>query len=79
MVTVRSFITCTSKDSGKVLRNWGSKAWMRSTVSITLAPGWRWMFTMMAGLSLAQAARRKFSGASTKVATSFRRKGLPFL
>ena len=41
MVTVRSFITCTSKDSGKVLRNWGSRAWMRSTVSITFAPGWR--------------------------------------
>ena len=79
MVTVRSFITCTSSDSGKFAFNWGSAAMRRCTVSITLAPGWRWMLMMMASRSLAQALRRTFSGASTKVATSLRRNGLPFL
>ena len=35
------------------------------------------MFKMMAGLSLAQAPKRLFSGASTMVATSRKRRGLP--
>ena len=39
MVVVRSVSTCTSIDAGSVLCNWGSKALMRSTVSMTLAPG----------------------------------------
>ncbi len=30
--------------------SFGSSFLMRATVSITLAPGWRWMSTMMAGL-----------------------------
>ena len=51
---------------------------MRSTTSITLAPGWRWIFTTMAGLALAQAARRLFSGPSTISATSVMRIGAPF-
>ena len=84
MVVVRSVSTCTSSDAGSVACNWGSKALMRSTVSITLAPGWRRMLRMTPDLepvsgAPAQAARRVFSASSTVCATSRRRMGLPFL
>ncbi len=84
IVTVRSVSTCTSSEAGSVSLSCGSRAWMRSTVSITLAPGWRLMLritparTPLSGVP-AQAARRVFSASSTVSATSDRRTGLPFL
>jgi hypothetical protein len=58
---------------------------MASTVAMTLAPGWRCTFRMMAGASpLAapftpvHAPRRSFSEPSMTRATSFRRTGAPF-
>jgi hypothetical protein len=48
-----------------------------STVAITLAPGWRCTFRMMAGFMLAQAPSLTFSALSTTCATSFRRTGAP--
>jgi hypothetical protein len=45
---------------------------------MTLAPGWRWMFRMMAARSLAQAASCTFSALLTTLATSLNRMGAPF-
>ena len=78
MVVVRSVSNCTLTEAGSAFCNCGSRALMRSTTSITLAPGWRWMLSTMAGLSLAQAARRLFSGPSMMLATSVMRIGAPF-
>ena len=77
MVTVRSVSTCSVTPGGMASRNAGNCCWMRSTVSITFAPGCRCMLTMMAGVLSAQAASRLFCGASTTSATSPKRKGLP--
>ncbi len=79
MVWVRSVSTVTSIPAGRLSVMLGSSALMRSTTSITLAPGWRWIFSSTAWFSLAQAARRSFSAPSTISATSFRRSGAPFL
>ncbi|MNN14716.1 hypothetical protein D3C81_1277930 [compost metagenome] len=78
MVVVRSVRSCTCTEAGSDACNCGSSVLMRSTTSITLAPGWRWMFSTMAGLLLAQAASRLFSGPSTMSATSVMRIGAPF-
>jgi hypothetical protein len=78
IVVVRSVSCCTCTEAGSDARNWGISVLMRSTTSITLAPGWRWMFSTMAGLALAHAARRLFSAASTMSATSVMRIGAPF-
>ncbi|MCY1540960.1 hypothetical protein D9M68_766290 [compost metagenome] len=79
MVCVRSDTTLTSRVAGKAARNCGSSAWIRLTTSMTLAPGWRWMLSRMAGLSPAQAACRTSSAPSTARATSDRRSGALFL
>ncbi len=52
---------------------------MLCTTLITLAPGWRWMLRMIAGVGLYQAASFVFSGAFSTVATSESRTGAPFL
>ena len=49
MVAVRSVSTVTFTDAGRVWVSCGRSAVMRSTTSITLAPGCRWMLTMTAG------------------------------
>ena len=77
MVAVRSVRIFMSIDAGSVACNCGIKAFTLSTTSITLAPGWRWMLTMMAGDSLAHAARRTFSASSTTSATSESPMGRP--
>ena len=77
MVTVRSVSSTTSTAAGIAAESCGSRRLMRSATSITLAPGWRWMLTMTAADSLAHAARRVFSAASTTSATSTRRTGAP--
>jgi hypothetical protein len=78
MVVVRSLSSVSSTEEGKAARNVGIRAWMRSTVSMTLAPGWRWMVSTTAARSLAQAASLVFSAASMVSATSLRRMGAPF-
>ena len=63
MVTVRSVSTSTSTAAGSDACSCGSSALMRSTTSMTLAPGWRWMFRMTAGVVFAQAASLRVLGA----------------
>ena len=75
--SVRSLSTVTSTAAGIDARSCGSRAWMRSTTSITLAPGWRWMLTRIAGTSPDHAASWLFSAPCSTVATSPRRSGAP--
>ncbi len=79
IVTVRSVSTATSTAAGSAAWSCGSCPLMRSTTSITFAPGWRWMLRTIAGTSFIQAASRTFSASSTTVATSERKTGAPFL
>jgi hypothetical protein len=69
MVTVRSVSTLTSTAAGREARSCGRRRSMRSTTAITLAPGWRWMFRITAGVPFIQAAWRTFSASSTTSAT----------
>ncbi len=78
MVVVRSVSGVMRMPAGMVASSDGSTAFTSSTTPITLAPGWRWMLRMIAGLVLAQAASWLFSGPSTTLATSPRRIGAPF-
>lgn len=78
IVRVRSEATCSSTPVGSIARKPGSRAWTRSTTSMTLAPGWRWMFNRMAGVRPNQAAWSRFSAARRTCATSPRRSGAPF-
>src|SRR6218665_1884081 len=55
MPRVRSDSNWTLSVAGRPACNSGSSCRMRSTVAITLAPGWRCTSRMMAGVSLAQA------------------------
>ena len=63
MVSVRSEMTLTLMADGIEACSTGSIALIRSTVSMTLAPGWRWIARMMARCLLYQPASRLFSGA----------------
>jgi len=56
----------------------GNRRLMRSTTSMTLAPGWRWTLTRTAGWSFIHAACFTFSASSSTVATSERTTGAPF-
>jgi hypothetical protein len=78
MVVVRSVRTDTSTPAGSVRFSCGRSAVMRSTTSMTLAPGWRWTLRITAGVSFIQAACRTFSASSVTVATSLSRTGAPF-
>ena len=77
MVSVRSVRTATSIEGGRVSRSCGSSAFMLSTTAMTLAPGWRWTFTITACVAFIQAAIRLFSWPSSTVATSDSRTGAP--
>ena len=70
MVTVRSVSTATCTADGSDACSWGKSRLMRSTTSITLAPGCRWMFRTTAGPVFTQAACRTFSASSITSATS---------
>src|SRR5713101_2852310 len=61
MVVVRSVKVVISMEDGSEALSWGSRRLMRSTTAMMLAPGWRWMFTMTAGLVFIQAANFTFS------------------
>ena len=77
MVTVRSLSTPTSTADGSVETMRGSKASMRLTTSMMLAPGWRWTLRMIAGVVFAQAPSLLFSAPLTTLATSESRTGSP--
>ena len=77
MVTVRSVRMETLIACGSEARSWGSNALTRSTTAMMLAPGWRWMFRMTAGVSFRHAACRVFSVSSITFATSERWTGAP--
>ena len=77
MLCVRSVRTETVIDAGRLAESCGSRARTRSATSITLAPGWRWMFSRMAGTSPDQAARKRSSAPFSTVATSPSRKAAP--
>ncbi len=79
MVTVRSVRTVTSIAAGSDACNCGSNALMPSTTEITLAPGCRWMFRMIAGVWFIQAPSLSFWAPSTTWPTSLSRTGAPFL
>ena len=57
----------------------GRSVRMRLTTPITLAPGWRWMFRMTAGVRFCSAPSWAFSTPCTTWATSARNTGAPFL
>ena len=78
MVVVRSVNTLTSTVPGSAACSCGRTFLMRSTVSMTFAPGWRWIFRMIAGVLLAQAASLAFSAPSITSAISRKRIGAPF-
>mgnify|MGYP003694171527 CR=1 FL=1 len=67
---VRSVSTSTSILAGSAALSCGSSAWIRSTTSMTLAPGWRWMLRMIAWSVFIQAASLVFSAPSMARATS---------
>ncbi len=77
MLWVRSVRTVSSAAAGRLAESCGSSACTRSTTSITLAPGWRWMLTSTAGSRSAQAASRRSSAAFSIRATSPSRSGAP--
>ena len=52
MVRVASITTERSIAGDIAARSWGRIAWMRSTVAMMLAPGWRLITSMIAGLPL---------------------------
>jgi hypothetical protein len=55
---------------GREALSCGSSFFTRSTTSMMLAPGWRWMFRITAGSRFFQAACRTSSTPSITVATS---------
>ncbi len=88
MPVVRSESTSILSAAGSPACSSGSCFLMASTVAITLAPGWRCTFMMIAGVSVgppgavavpAHAPSWLFSALSTTRATSTMRIGAPFL
>ena len=75
MVSVRSctVVSLTFFGSARSMR--GSSAFRRSTVSMTLAPGWRCTSMITAGVPWYQPPTRAFSRPSLTSATSLRRTG----
>ena len=77
MVWVRSVRMVTLTAGGSVDCNAGNSCLMRSTTSMTFAPGWRWTLIISASDSLPHAASLLFSAPSTTLATSAKRTGAP--
>ncbi len=74
---LRSIATFSSVAGGIEARSCGSRATSRSTVSITLAPGWRITWTITAAWLFDRPRLRMSSTESRMVATSVRRTGAP--
>ena len=79
MVTVRSVRMLRSIAAGSEACSCGNSALMPSTTEMTLAPGCRWIFRMMAGVSFIQAPSLSFWAPSMTSPTSLSRTGEPFL
>src|SRR6266850_6398079 len=77
MVSVRSEMMLTFTAGGIEAWSTGIIALIRPTVSMTLAPGWRWIAMMTARSWLYQPAIRSFSGALIARPTSRTRTGDP--
>ena len=77
-VTVRSVRTVMLIAGGIVALSLGNRPLMRSTTWMMLAPGWRWMLTITAGVLFIHAAFSEFSTPSTTLATFSRYMGAPF-
>ena len=77
MVPVRSVRTVTFTEAGRLAFNCGRSFSMRSTTPMMFAPGWRWIFTITAGVIFIHAACFVFSAPSTTLATSDMRTGAP--
>ena len=77
MVWVRSVSMVTLTAGGRVDCSAGNSRLMRSTTSMTLAPGCRWTLIISASDSLPHAASLLFSAPSTTFATSAKRTGAP--
>ncbi len=77
MLVVASCTTVSVAPTGIERCSLGSSLRMRSTVSITLAPGWRWMSRTMAGWPWYQPPTLLFSSPSTMSATSLSSTGAP--
>ena len=75
MVPVRSCTSVELDAGGSAASRRGSSALSRSTVSMTLAPGWRCTSMMTAGVPPSQPPTRAFSSPSDTLATSLRRTG----
>ena len=77
MVLVRSVMIETWTPAGRDSSSCGSSCFTRSTTPMTLAPGWRWMFMITAGVVSFSAPSWVFSDDCTTSATSARRIGAP--
>ena len=75
MVSVRSLVWMMRMLAGIEACSSGSSARMRSTTSMTFAPGWRCSTSSTAGLPSARPRLRMFSTPSLTVATSCSRTG----
>ena len=61
---MRSLSTSTSTAAGRSASICGSRLATRSTMAMTLAPGWRWTLRMIAGVLFAQARELGVLGAA---------------
>ncbi len=79
MLVVMSVMVVTLIETGRFASSCGKICWIRLTTVMVLAPGWRWMFRITAGVWFIHAAWRVFSTPLTTLATSFTRTGAPLL
>src|ERR1700760_591160 len=79
MVFVRSVSTVSLIAAGRVGWGFGRRSSVLLNTWMVLAPGWRWMLTITAGVSFIQAASLLFSIPSLTLATSVSMTGAPFL
>ncbi len=77
IVWVRSCTTASLTPAGVARCRRGSSRWISLTVSMTLAPGWRLMSTITAGMPWYHPPTRLFSSPSTMRATSPSSTGAP--
>ena len=77
MVPVRSVRICTFIAEVNEDCSMGSICLTWSATLMMLAPGWRWIFMMTAGVAFTHAACFTFSALSTAVAISESRTGAP--
>ena len=67
IVTVRSVSSVTSTAAGNAFCSCGNSAFTRSTTSMTLVPGWRWMLRMIAGRGVGPRGEPRVLGAVDRV------------